>query len=93
MKGVRGGLAAALGLALLQLVLSTSQKGGQSATLISAGFGYPARWVRALTDADVPAIPNLAQQGISTSLTSTTPSNGLSGTGTPAGTGSTLINI
>lgn len=94
MKGLRGALAAALGLALMQLVLSSSQNGGKSAGLLAAGFTYPAKWVASLVNPNTPAIPDLAANGTPAKLASaTTPGAGLSGTGTPAGTGSSLLSI
>lgn len=92
MKGLRGALAAALGLALMQLVLSTSEGGGKSAGLLNAGLTYPAQWVRSIVNAQTPAIPDLSAS-TSTASKSSTPTTGLSGTGTPAGTGSNLISI
>lgn len=93
MKGVRGALGAALGLALMQLLLSSSQKKGPTLTMITALFSWPAMLVSDLIDPDSAAIPDLSTQGTPTKTSATGPSSGLSGTGTPAGTGSNLISI
>lgn len=91
MKGVRGALAAALGLALMQLVLSAeSSSSSPTGTLLNSAFQYPAAWVRAFINPDTPAIPQIAVNNPATIPNGAT-SSGLSGTGTPTGTGSTLI--
>lgn len=89
-------LGTAIGLSLMQLVLSTSQNGGKSGSLLSAAFQYPAAWLRDLADPSKPGIPeakkSTAQQS---SATTSSPGvvGGLSGTGTPAGTGSNLLSV
>lgn len=92
MRGIRGALGVAIGLAMMQLVLSSSQGGGKTGSLLAAGFQIPADLVRAFIDPKTPAIQD--RSGTPAQFTSsTTGSAGLSGTGSPSGTGSSLINV
>lgn len=91
MKGIRGALATVLGLAFMQLLLSSSQGEGKTAGLVAAAWQYPAALLHRITDPSTPAIPDLSS---STPVQlASAPSSGLAGTGTPAGTGSSLINV
>jgi hypothetical protein len=93
-KGLRGALAAALGLALMELVLSSSEKGGPASALLNSAFSYPAKWVEALVNPATPAVPDLSHDVPIVGSSTTHPlGNGLSGTGQPSGTGSNTIKI
>lgn len=94
MRGVRGALAAALALTLMELVLSAeSNSKSPTATLLNSAFQYPARWVKAFIDPTTPAIPQVVVDNPATIPTGGAVPSGLSGTGTPSGTGSTLVKV
>ncbi|MFE7413138.1 hypothetical protein [Streptomyces laurentii] len=90
-RGWRTVLGGALGLALMQLVLSSSQEGGPTGALMSGLFEYPAKWLRSFVDPTVPALPSVKKPA-----PAATPSaliGGLSGTPQTTGTGSNLVQI
>jgi hypothetical protein len=91
-RGIRGALGVAIGLAMMQLVLSSSQGGGKTGSLLAAGFQIPADVVRAFIDPKTPAIQD--RSGTPARFGSYSGgSAGLSGTASPAGTGSSLISV
>lgn len=93
MRGARGALGVVLGLCMMQLVLSTSQNGGKGGSLLAAAFQMPAAAVRSLIDPKTPAFQDRSGTPAQFTSSTTGPSSGLSGTGTPAGTGSTLLSV
>jgi hypothetical protein len=91
--GTRTLIGTALGLAMMQLILSTSQDGGRSGALLSGAFQLPAKWLRSFIDPSKPGIPAAAKSTASASKTDSSLASGLSGKATTTGTGSNVMNV
>jgi hypothetical protein len=78
---------------MMQLVLSSSQGSGKTASLLAGAFQIPAQLVRAFIDPTTPAIQDHSGTRVSLSDAQPSTSDGMSGIGTPAGTGSSLLSI
>lgn len=91
----------ALGLTMMQLILSTSEQGGKSGQLLGGMFQLPAKWLRSFIDPTKPGVPSLdgsdkAWQdvgGLAPQLLGGIVGNGLSGVPTTTGTGSNVMNV
>lgn len=92
-RGLRSILGGALGLALMQLVLSTSEQGGPTGALMNGVFQYPAKWLLAFVDPTVPGLPAVKPPQTAPVNPSSALLGGLSGTPQPTGTGSNLVQI
>ncbi|MFD9053285.1 hypothetical protein [Streptomyces zaomyceticus] len=91
-RGFRTVLGGALGLGLMQLVLSSSEEGGPTGALMSGAFEYPGKWLRAFVDPTVPGLPAVEPPSSPVSPSSAL-LGGLSGVPLPTGTGSNLAQI
>ncbi|MFB7518402.1 hypothetical protein ACWGLK_31845 [Streptomyces albidoflavus] len=92
-RGWRTVLGGAVGLALMQLVLSSSEQGGPTGALMSGVFELPGKWLRAFVDPTVPGIPDVAPPPSSGVSSPSALTGGLSGVPLPTGTGSNLVQI
>lgn len=90
MRGWRGLLAGAIGLALFELVLTNKNGNG----LVAGAFTYPAKWIADLVDPTKPGLPqaktSTASNSSATSTGTVVPA-GLSGSPTTTGTGSATL--
>lgn len=98
MSGIKGALGVAVGLAVAQLVLSTSERGGSGSKRLAAGYQLPGQWLRDLIDPSKPGIPQTTKGLVilpwwdtGSNPTQSSLQSGLSGVGTPTGTGSSTL--
>jgi hypothetical protein len=89
-RGARSIVGGVVGLALMQLILSSSEGSGQAARGIAWLWAAPAKWLSEFVDPGVPAIPDtgLLASAVKGATGSTSTTGGLSGTPTTTGTGS-----
>ncbi|MFD9242731.1 hypothetical protein ACFV0D_12525 [Streptomyces sp. NPDC059556] len=86
-------LGGALGLGLMQLILSSSEDpDAPTRALVTGVFEYPGKWLRAFVDPTIPGLPAVEPPSSPVSPSSAL-LGGLSGVPLPTGTGSNLAQI